>query len=166
MTSYFHLSGASLQIGTIILPGNWGRIIRSAGWTHTLAVRECALEAARSARFPDRPSRLDSAFVAPTRDHAEAFRRANQAFMHHILYRVTLVNPAAASHATDPMLCAPSGAFRVDWTDLYWKDEDARMRELWGGDWRTNPNAIAAQTNTQREILTLSPLKVEERVAG
>ena len=61
--SYFHLSGAMLEPGSLILPGNWGRVIRSAGWRHDYSLRELALEDARVSRYPDRPSRLDAAFI-------------------------------------------------------------------------------------------------------
>jgi hypothetical protein len=46
-TSYFHLSGAMVAPGSIIEPGNWGRMIRALGWQHNCAMREAALEGAR-----------------------------------------------------------------------------------------------------------------------
>jgi hypothetical protein len=32
--SYYHLSGALLEPGSVIMPGNWGRIVTAYGWPH------------------------------------------------------------------------------------------------------------------------------------
>lgn len=59
---FFYLSAAMLQPGAIILPGNWGRIIRQLGWQHGPAVFEIALEDQRIRSFPSLPSRLNCSF--------------------------------------------------------------------------------------------------------
>ena len=53
-SSYYHLSGALLELGSIILPGNWGRVLTAIGWGHGQSLREMALEDARAARYPQR----------------------------------------------------------------------------------------------------------------
>lgn len=150
MTEYFHLSGAWLEPGSVILPGNWGRIIRAAGWAHGSAIREMALEAARLSHSTHLPSRLNSAFAFVAREEAEAFRRANNAFAHHILYRVSMCDPQAATHVTDAALGVPRGDLRHDWASEYWNGLQAQ------------PNS---NTSVVREVLTLSPLRIEERLA-
>ena len=157
-TSYYHLSGAMWAPGAIIRPGDWGRVIRSAGWAHTLAIREMALEDARAARFPHRPSRLNSAFVMLTLAEAGEFRRLSNSAFHQILYRVTLTDPSANSHITDVRLCGPQGPIRSDWADMYWLDHEAQASAIQGVHW------TATGGLQLREMLTLSPLCVEERL--
>lgn len=158
-TSYFHLSGTNLAVGSIIEPGNWGRIIRFLGWRHSEALKEMALEETRKTRFPDRPSRLEVAFVFITEAEARGFRARIAAFNSHILYRVTLVNPHALTHITDTRLSGPQGELRPDWADVYWQEFDPATLAVPGiPDW-------AAVTNghlQDREMLTLSPLRIEE----
>ena len=156
---YFHLSGSLLAPGSIIMPGNWGRIIRALGWQHPLALREMALEDARLGRHSHRPSRLDSAFVMPTLGEARDFRRLFGGFGSHLLYRVTLCEPDAVSHLTDSRLCGPVGPIRHDWADIYWLDADVQAASIPGMDW-----AAATEGVQLREILTLSALRVEERL--
>src|SRR5262245_46478650 len=61
-----HASSILLGPGSIILPGNWGRIIRAGGERHNRWPDEQVLEAVRLARYPKLPSRLDACFACPT----------------------------------------------------------------------------------------------------
>jgi hypothetical protein len=157
--SYFHLSGAMLAPGSIIMPGNWGRVIRVYGWQHNQAIREMALEQARLARDPNLPSRMEAAFVMPTLEEARTFRANTQGFQQHILYRVTLCDPAASSHITDSRLCSPQGTVRADWATIYWLDWQAQAAAIPGIDWTAAIRGVQL-----REMLTLSQLRVEERL--
>jgi hypothetical protein len=157
--SYYHLSGAMLAPGSTIMPGNWGRVVRAYGWQHNQALREMALEEARRARFPERPSRLDAAFVFLTLEEARNFRQNVAGFAQHILYQVTLCDLGAISHVTDSRLCAPQGTFRHDWADIYWMDTEIQAAAMPGIDWAAVTNQLRL-----REMLTLSPLRVEERL--
>jgi hypothetical protein len=157
--SYFHLSGAMLAPGSIIMPGNWGRMIRAIGWQHSLAMREMALENAWVMSYPNRPSRLDASFVLPTLDEARNFKQRIGGFANHLLYRVTLCDPTALSHVTDSRLCAPTGNIRNNWADVYWMDFEAQAAAIPGIDW-----AAATGGLQLREMLTLSQLRVEERL--
>jgi hypothetical protein len=153
-----------LARGAVILPGNWGRVIRALGWRHSEALKEMALESARRSRFPSRPSRLDCAFAFPTADEARNFRARIASFANHILYRVRLADPSAPLHITDNRLSSPQGTMRDDWADEYWRDFDPNTLSIPGiGIWATA--AASAPGGLQsREILTLSPLVVEERL--
>jgi hypothetical protein len=157
--AYFHLAGPPLAPDSIIMPGNWGRIMRTVGWNHGFAIREMALENARRRGFDHLPSRMDAAFVFLTPDEARQFRQTADGFHQHLLYRVTLSDPAAPSHVTDCRLCVPRGALRDDWANVYWLDVAAQAASIPGIDWS------ATTGGTQlREMLTLSRLRVEERL--
>ena len=157
--SYYHLSGAMLANGSIVEPGNWGRVIRAWGWQHTLAMRECALEDSRIARFSHRPSRLESAFVLPSLDEAKFFRNQTNGFQQHILYRVSLCDDGASSHITDSRLCSPQGTLRPNWADIYWLDLEQQASAIPGINWLEVVNGVQL-----RELLTLSKLRIEERI--
>ena len=64
--TFFHLSGGLLGEGSVILPGNWGRILRAYGWQHPQAAKEMILEAARLRIAPGKPSRLECCFAFPS----------------------------------------------------------------------------------------------------
>jgi len=159
VTDYFHLSGASLAPGSIILPGNFGRMIRSIGWPHGQALREMALEDARLARFPHRPSRLQCAFAFVTVQEARNFRVNINGFQYHVLYRVSLSQPQSEAFVTESRLCGPCGDLRVDWPDAYWAGDGAQATLIPGITW---PQIVG--TMRLREMLTLSGLVVEERL--
>lgn len=160
---HFHLAGPILAVGSVIKPGNWGRIIRGYGWSHTQAIKEMALENARVLRFPHRPSRLDSAFVFLTADEGRDFRQRIGGFTHHVLYRVSLDNPSALSHVTDSRLSGPQGSLHHDWTDFYWREFDPTSLVIPGvnGVWASAVANAPGGINS-REMLTLSDLTIEE----
>lgn len=71
---YFHLCPTMLEPGSVIKPGNFGRVIDSYRPNNLgpLAVRELAFEVARLKHFADKPSRFNSIFLFPTLGHAQA----------------------------------------------------------------------------------------------
>lgn len=151
--TYFHLAGQTLAPGSVIEPGNWGRIIRLCGWGHSLAIREMALEAARLARFRERPSRMECAFAFPSQMEAEQFRQVTSGFGAHVLYEVRLADKAAPQFGADTDRVNPVGDMRPDWADAYWSgiDPDAAKPITEGGVVR-------------REVLTLSPLVIDRQL--
>ena len=60
--------------GSVVLPGNYGRMLRLGGWGHPQAMREVLLEAVRMRDFPDRPSRQNCVFCCLTVEEAALFR--------------------------------------------------------------------------------------------
>lgn len=154
---YFHLSGAPLRVGSIIEPGNYGRIIRRAAWSHASAVRETSLEAARLARFGDRPSRLDAVFAFLSQEEAEFFRATENGFALHHLYRVSLLEADAATFVTDWRYLVPTGILRADWSDLYWGGLAVQAAI-------PPPYRQERASGQCREALTLSALQIEERL--
>jgi hypothetical protein len=144
--------------GSVIEAGNWGRIISSAGWTHPQAIREAALEEARRLRFHHRPSRLASVFAFLSASDAQHFAAAETAsFRFHVLHRVRLAEPNAISFIADWRLIYPTAPFRPDWADAYW---------LGASETASHSTPIIkegmAEPATFRELVTLSPLVVEE----
>ena len=148
----FHLSGGCLGAGSIVEPGNWGRVLRAHGWNHAQAFREMALESARVSRFSHCPSRLESGFAFVRLDDARAFQQTVNGFRTHILYRVRLTDRDAATGITDWELCEANGIMRHDWADAYW----LAMKLL--------PNSEADVGGTGLEVLALSPMRIEERL--
>jgi hypothetical protein len=67
-------SGPAWPPGSIIEPGNFGRIIKRYSAAHNLYRREMTYEAIRQQHFPWRPSRLDCLFGFPTEQEAELCR--------------------------------------------------------------------------------------------
>jgi hypothetical protein len=111
-----------------------------------------ALEAARLARFENFPSRLDSCFGFVSLAEAQAFQTQINGFQTHVLHRVSIIGDAPIIGLTDSRMCGPTGELRPDWADTYWTgmaviEQGAEVAE---GTWR--------------EMLTLSPLRIEERL--
>ena len=148
--TYYHLAGGKLGPGSIVDPGNWGRIVRIHGWNHTAATREMALEGARISKFSAFPSRLDCCFAFASLDEAKAFQTGPNGFNTHLLYRVTLIDPFVLTGITSWALSFFNGALRHDWADDYWR----AMKRIQAG--------VAVGVGEGREVLTLSPLRIEE----
>jgi hypothetical protein len=146
--SFFHISGAMLQPGAIIMPGNWGRIIRLFGWQHNRSVFEVALADQRQENFPQLPSRLDCSFFFDDLDEAR-FYKTNQNLLTHILYEVQVLDVDVPQHRTDWRNISPNGALDNDWTRRYWAPV-------------FQPPALqpSGQALACREVLAVSPLKV------
>jgi Protein of unknown function (DUF2441) len=82
-----------LDHGSIVRPGNWGRIVRLTGPNHTEWQREVILEEIRKSEFAHLPSRLESAFVIDELEEAQYYA-ANFVRLA-LLYEVTLIDDGA-----------------------------------------------------------------------
>lgn len=133
-----------LQAGAVILPGNWGRIIRQLGWQHGRAVFEVALEDQRLRGFPALPSRLDCSFFFDDLGEAHFYKQA-QNLHTHLVYEVDMLDLAAVRHATDWRNISPNGLLDNDWTRRYWAPVFQPPQPT---------------GHTCREILAVTPLKV------
>lgn len=134
---------------------------------HTLALREMSLEAYRLAHHPGLPSRMEAAFVFLTVEEANLLKvgdgRQRTGFEQHCLYRVRLAQPDASSFIADARLVAPIGPLRHDWAGLYWRG----LNEQGQAHFREDDSLVNVFTNDRlgyREMLTLSPLIIEERL--
>lgn len=102
MPVYYHLAPLPLGPGSIIEPGNWGRMLNcylmepGATQTSWRLARELAFETVRAQSFSHLPSRLSCAFVFEELPHAIQYRDRFSRWS--AIYSVELVTPAAASH--------------------------------------------------------------------
>jgi hypothetical protein len=81
--TYFHCAGAILEAGSVIGPGNWGRMLRMYEQAPNQGLptnhfREALLELARQVHAPTKPSRLNALFAVPSLPEAVAFRNKYQ----------------------------------------------------------------------------------------
>jgi hypothetical protein len=159
MTAYFHFSQQALGPGSIIAPGNFGRLLRR--YPHRPAVpngtvfgspwiiaRELALELVRVERFPDRPSRMACSFALEDEGAAERYRLKNDPNRLQVLHRVEITDPSLPIHlGALNFIAFPAEDTFIDGARLlaecYWRGEGE-------GD---------------REVITASPLRVIDRLA-
>ena len=122
LLNMYHCSPSWLEPGSIIRPGNYGRILKMIGANHTHWLREQFLELIRTQEFPDKPSRLTSAFTCEHLNAIRWFRESNCAMG--VVYEVELVNPDANRHTTDFNLIQPIPGEVDDMCDIsrrYWR---------------------------------------------
>lgn len=114
----FHCTQAYLAPGSTILPGNWGRIIRAAGHSHNLAVRESVLEHVRQTEYDHLPSRLDAVFYFDTIIQMRAYLHHQQmAFVN--VYEVSAAEQSIEAR-TDFRRVQPIGPADFTWARQYW----------------------------------------------
>lgn len=139
----YHCAPLPLGPGSIICPGNWGRIKRRFEQNPASIAREAILEDIRRREFGAKPSRLEAAFACPTLVVAEQYRAKHAPTG--LIYRVELVDPTAQSHTGDHELYL-QGFVGID-------GMESLARRYWSSE------SIGAP-----ELLILSPLKVIECV--
>lgn len=95
---YYHFTPIRLGAGSLVEPGNFGRILKryltGTGNAWMLA-RELVFEKHRP---PSKPSRLSACFALPTTDDAERYRQANDQNFLQVLHEVEVVDPLAVQH--------------------------------------------------------------------
>lgn len=139
LTALYHCAPLLLSPGSVICPGNWGRIKRQYEENALAIAREAILEDVRKREFGASPSRLESAFACPTLNSAEQFRAKHARTG--LIYKVELVDPTAPIHAGDHEL------YLQGFVGINGMEELARR--YWRGEGLGAP-----------EVLTLSPLRV------
>lgn len=118
----FHSAPILLEIGSVVLPGNYGRILRATGPSHKLWHRETILERVRATRYSGKPSRWDSCFICVTLDAAKCYR--DKQSPRSIIYEVEKVDPHAIEHRSDfnvvePLPGRPENMEQI--AELYWR---------------------------------------------
>ena len=94
--SYYHIAPILLEPGSIIIPGNYGRIINLIGISHPLYSREMLLEYVRVKNFSHKPSRFTSCFLCLDLDEAKFYHHLQNATS--LLYEVAIINTSANFH--------------------------------------------------------------------
>ncbi len=144
---FYHCCPILLESGSIINPGNYGRILTFIGETHQSWHREVILENYRLKNFPEKPSRLKSAFVCETIEAATLFK--NTSCMSGIIYEVEIIDRNAPTHRAD-FNC-------VDVIPTL-RDMQEVANHYWNFSYRIN---VAEYPNVDPiEILTLSSLRI------
>ena len=152
---YFHCLPAQLAPGSIIEPGNWGRIIHAYTLVQNnppgispVAYRELILELVRKLVAPKKPSRLNCVFACPTEEDLRVFMSArNNPF--DVAYEVeTFDNPAIHIAGHDiPLL-------RFQQNDPYFSKMEDLAEEYW----------IGAPPTNRLEVVIGGPVKVIRRL--
>ena len=145
----FHFCSVLLAPGSIILPGNWGRIVRLVGNGHPEWKREVILERIRQAEFSHLPSRWECVFFSETLAEAEYYGAA-RGKTPMILYEVELVEPNAPKHVADWKGTSP------------YTDGDEWARRYWRGD--VMPGRGPAPAPLCREVLAVTALRILHQV--
>jgi|GEM_PF-757722 len=141
---YYWLCSYRLEVGSIVKPGNWGRIIKMYTPQNNnhhafIAAREYVFELVRRENFSDKPSRLESTFLCKTMEDAQELHQKNRQF--DLIYEVELVN-------NDQIFETDMALVDSDPADTILAIE-AKAKIYW------NPSAIV-----KPEILTSSPIKI------
>ena len=120
MTLY-HSSNKDLGPGDIIAPGNWGKMVFYSRVDHHLWKREMAIEAVRSWKFTDKPSRLKCAFACDNLDTMVCYHTKENP--EGFIYQVEAVDPNAPMHKGDfNAVAVPQGYLDDIWgiASKYW----------------------------------------------
>ena len=148
----FHYCRSLLQPGSIISPGNWGRIVRLVGPRHVEWNREQILERIRQTEFPQLPSRFECVFFCESEAEARyyGYGSARGTPNPMFLYEVEVVDSRARQHEADWKGTGPYDDTE-DWARRYWRGEVMPGRGL-------------APAPLSRERLVVSPLRVLRRL--
>jgi len=142
---YFYCYSLPLEAGSVIRPGNWGRILRTytpqSSPNPWILTRELAYELVRVRGFPHKPSRFQSIFVCLSEADLNDFRAtANRRL--DLAYEVELVDPQAPRHIGDWTL--PNMQNTDDLSAF-----ENRATLYWQGS-----------TIVKQELVTLSPIRI------
>jgi hypothetical protein len=96
MGNYFHVAPILLDKDSRILPGNFGRLLRTYQQANDTLYRETILENIRAQKFPEKPSRLSAIFLLETLAEAQIFRQTCAPF--NLIYEVEASLEGLAIH--------------------------------------------------------------------
>lgn len=153
MSTLYHYTAVALRPGSVIEPGNWGRMIRryaynpqdaNGGWRLAF---ELLMESHRQLHTPALPGRMDSCFAFETLEVAKANENMGR---WNVLYEVELVEPSAPSHRADMALIS-------GWSVQDGANFIARVSSIATSYW-------AGVMGSNAEFLTRSPLRIVRRV--
>lgn len=152
MSEVFHVAPLMLGPGSVVLPGNWGRLLDEIGADHTSWERERVLESVRVQYFPDKPSRLNATFALLSLEEAQLYRRLCQPRC--IIYRASFADLGARIHIGDYNAVDPihgTGRSREEAAKRYWQGLDST-------------NIVGHEDIKCRECVSASALVIVNRV--
>lgn len=101
----FHVAPIPLGVGSVIEPGNWGRLMRFNDQQSFVVQREKILEEVRAAHYPNKPSRMNCVFCLMFSSDAAAYR--DEFGPRNIIYEVDATRDSASVHIA-PIALVPS----------------------------------------------------------
>lgn len=116
MKNFYWVGSKFIGIKSTIIPGQWGHLVLSIP-NHSSLPLELIYENVRLAKYPDRPSRLNSLFLCPSIESATKFQKENRPS--DVIWEVELLDPNLSQFLTDWMIVTQ----RQD-TKLYFRDAD------------------------------------------
>lgn len=148
-TQYFFACSYPLEVGSVILPGNWGRIVgmyNTSGFGNAwIQYREDVFERVRLDEYPNLPSRLQSIFLCDSIDVLREFLRVTNRAID-LTYEVSLIDTIEPVHRG----CLS----HLDFQQKEGLDSFTRKARLyWSGT-----------EVTRSEIVTTSRVRIEARI--
>ena len=134
---YYYCCSLPLEPGSVIKPGNWGRILKKytpqTSPNPWLFVRELVFESVRREAYPHKPNRFDAIFLCLTENDLIEFRDTNNRRLD-IAYEIEVMDETAPSHIGDLSLAnmANTDDYHVfeNRARLYWQGENIVKQEL------------------------------------
>ncbi|MDH0899656.1 DUF2441 domain-containing protein [Comamonas aquatica] len=105
MMNLFHVAPIPLGVGSVIEPGNWGRLMRFNDQQSFVVRRERIFEEVRAAHYPGKPSRMNCIFCLVFSSDAAAYR--DEFGPRNIIYEVEATRESAPVHIA-PIALVPS----------------------------------------------------------
>lgn len=96
----FFLCSYPLEKGSVVQPGNWGRILNMytfPGGNAWVLMREVIFEEIRKQQFASLPSRLEATFLCEFEHEARDFQNRAQRWLD-LLYEVEICDPTRPQH--------------------------------------------------------------------
>lgn len=122
MPRFFHVAPTLLSPGSVILPGNWGRILRVYSQANDVLFREYVLEETRKSKFPEKPSRLNAVFLLETFEEALWYK--NNLASTNLVYEVDAETEGIVIHRGDYTRVGPVNQPILDavprYAEEYW----------------------------------------------
>ncbi|MBP8708303.1 MAG: DUF2441 domain-containing protein [Caldisericia bacterium] len=137
-TSYYWLGPIKLEIGSIIFPGNWGRIINlyTGESLQNLIIfsREQVFEKVRIQNYSTKPSRLTSIFLCKSKEELDTFRQLSGGRLWDIAYKVEIIDNKPIFETDYTFANFPQGSFQLQEFEImahrYWKGENIQHLEI------------------------------------
>jgi hypothetical protein len=141
MQEYFYATSNLIDIDSIVLPGNWGRLIKKIGVNHNRFLSEYILDNYRKIHYPQKLSRLNSLFLCESLEEVQKFI-IQTARNTDLIYKGVLIDP-------NPQI------FKTNWDSANVFAPYEEIENICENYW--NP-----QNFSNTEILTNSRFKVTE----
>lgn len=147
-TKYFHVCPILLEVGSVIKPGNFGRVIEQyrVGMLGAMAHRELSFEIVRLKHFAHLPSRMQCLFLFGSFE--AALNHVHSIAPTNVVYEVELIGDEEPFHADMGLFATnlpseqyPVLPFFVNLAAVYWQGK-------------------TAAPNDTSEFLTLLPVRV------